>query len=148
MSNSLSFSQQTNDFNNNSSDDASCIHQKLNHTRLDMISSASLGEYVPTTIEVYKSEFKVNDEDFVLSITDLSGKRHDDIYVEMRRYYYLLEEVLLTYSFFLMKSHLNSKLRAESRLDFDVLFARRPHIVCEHIKKGLIANAQPAFRLR
>jgi hypothetical protein len=101
MSNSLSFSQQASDFNNNNniiSDNASCIHQKLNHAQL-MINSASLGEYVPTTIEVYKSEFKVNNEDFILSITDLSGKRHDDIYVEMRRYYYLLEEVLL-FTFF------------------------------------------------
>lgn len=55
--------------------------------------NSSWEQYIPTSIEVYRSEFKINDIDYSLSITDISGNRQHDLYVQMRNYFYLLEKV-------------------------------------------------------
>ena len=54
--------------------------------------------YQPTTIEIFKSIFTVNSEEYTLTITDLSGNNQDERFIQMRRYYYLIEKVNSTIS--------------------------------------------------
>ena len=70
---------------------------------VDRLNKRPANEYTPTTIEVYKSKFSVNFQEYVLSITDLSGN-NDDIHAEMRKYYYLVEKVA---SFFNIRYYLH-----------------------------------------
>lgn len=68
-------------------------------------------QYVPTSIEVYKSEFKINEQDYILSIADISGNCHDDLYIQMRNYFYLIEKkidtILLCFSLTDPNSYVN-----------------------------------------
>ncbi|CAF0709354.1 unnamed protein product [Brachionus calyciflorus] len=88
------------DINNNKN-----LNDSLNLT-------AQLDEnYIPTSIEVYKSEFKINEKDYVLSIADISGNRHDELYIQMRNYFYLIEKkvdvILLCFSLVDLNSYSN-----------------------------------------
>ena len=82
-----------------------------NNKTINLNDSLSDEPYVPTSIEIYKSEFKINDKDFILSIADISGNRNDELYVQMRNYFYLIEKkvdvILLCFSLVDLQSYQN-----------------------------------------
>lgn len=86
---------------------------------VDRLNKRPANEYTPTTIEVYKSKFSVNFQEYVLSITDLSGN-NDDIHAEMRKYYYLVEKVASFFKYSLLATF-QSKLVTFLLKDIDVV---------------------------
>ncbi len=78
--------------NKNNQNNLFCIHQrKLFNDYEEM----NVGEYIPTVVDIYTSDFKLNDDDYVLSITDLSGNRNDLKMLQIINGFYSLKRVFI-----------------------------------------------------
>ena len=71
--------------------DVSCVHRDLDNTKLNL--TGQLGEYVPTSLLVSKCDLKINSTDYQLSITDISGCRHNEKLVQLRKFTFSVTKV-------------------------------------------------------
>ena len=52
------------------------------------ISNASGNDYIPTTMEIFRADFQVENEKYSLMILDLSGNQSESVYIDLRSHLY------------------------------------------------------------
>ena len=73
-----------NDMNNNNTH-IDCIHHD--------VDCKSFSNYLPTTLSVYRCDIKINEANYSLSLTDTSGCRSNEKFVQLRKHYYSFTKV-------------------------------------------------------
>lgn len=61
-------------------------------------SDISRDHYIPTSLEVYKAKFMVNNTQYLLVITDVTGNHDDKSYVFLRNSFYDFQSVCCPFS--------------------------------------------------
>ena len=65
------------------------------NSSFDSDISRRSNDYIPTSLEVYKAKFMVNNTQYLLVITDVTGNHEDKSYVFLRNSFYNIQAVHL-----------------------------------------------------
>jgi len=91
--------------NNNNTNNNNCIHNDAD--------CGPFSHYSPTALSVYRCDIKINSAVYSLSMTDPSGSRSNDKFVQLRKHYYSFTKVIEALYFIFVAITFNKNINSD-----------------------------------